>query len=146
MVERRMAVVAPPAAAPATQRAGFALLSIMIAIVLIATGVMAIAAANTTRQRQQTVSGARTGALNLARDYSEIVRGRDPWTLTSESPVSVDATGALASTGEFTRELLVSIDKPNLLRVEIVVTATSLTNPVRLVTNIYRGAKIAAGI
>ncbi len=126
-------------------RAGFALLSIMVAIVLIATGVMAIAAASTTRQRQQTISGARTGALNVARAYSEVLRGRDPWTLTTETAVRVDATGAPASNGEFTRTSLVTVDKPNLLRVEIIVSATSLTNPVRLVTNVYRGVKLTPG-
>jgi len=120
-------------------RAGFALLAVMVAVVLLATGVMAIGAANTTRIRTQTLSTSRTSALNVARTYLENVRGRDAWSLASESAVRVDGSGAPNPNGEFTRELLVTVVRMNLLQLEVVVTTPRLTAPVRLLTSAYRG-------
>lgn len=126
----------------ATQRRGFALLSVMVAVVLLATGVMAIGAANTARLRSQTLSTSRSGALNVARTYLENVRGRDPWSLATESPAQVDGTGAPSASGEFTRALNVTVVQANLLTVEVVVTGPRLSAPIRLLTNIYRGGTI----
>jgi hypothetical protein len=120
-------------------RAGFAMISVMVAVVLLATGVMAIGAANTARLRSQTQSTARSTGLNVARSYLENVRGRDPWSVASESPVQVDGSGAVSASGEFTRELRVVVDQPNLITVEVIVTGRRLSAPIRLITNTYRG-------
>ncbi len=124
------------------QRRGFALLSVMVAVVLLATGVMAIGAANTARLRSQTLSTSRSAALNVARTYLEHVRGRDPWSLATESPVQVDGTGTPSASGEFTRTLNVTVVQANLLTVEVVVTGPRLSAPIRLLTNTYRGGTI----
>ncbi|MCC7053772.1 MAG: hypothetical protein IT355_10930 [Gemmatimonadaceae bacterium] len=129
----------------AGQRRGFALLSIMVAVVLLATAVMAIGAANTTRLRSQTISTTRTAALSLARDHLEAVRARDPWSVASEAPQAVDATGAPVTGGEFTRELVVTVVQDNLLMLEVIITPRRGTAPVRLITNLFRGARIAPG-
>ena len=121
------------------ERAGFALLAIMVAVVLLATGVMAIGAANTMRIRSQTQSTACSTALNVARTYLENVRGRDPWTIAAESQVRVNAAGQLDPAGAFTRELIVMVERTNLLRLEVVVTGPANTAPIRLITNAYRG-------
>jgi Tfp pilus assembly protein PilV len=122
-----------------SQRPGFALLAIMIAVVLLATGVMAIGAANTARIRSQTLSTSRTAALNVARTYLENVRGRDPWTVAAEPMVHVNAAGVVDPAGAFTRELIVVVERANLLRLEVVVTAPGTGSPIRLMTNAYRG-------
>lgn len=120
-------------------RAGFALLSVMVAVVLLATGVMAIGAANTVRIRTQTQSTSRSAALNVARSYLENVRGRDPWSITSESATRVNAEGLADANGAFTRQLLVTVERTNLLRLEVIVTGPGTAAPIRLTTNAYRG-------
>jgi type IV pilus assembly protein PilV len=125
--------------APSSARPGFALLAILVAVVLLATGVMAIGAANTSRIHAQTQSTSRSAALNLARTYLENVRGRDPWSLATESPLRVDADGTANAAGAFTRQLTVTVVQTNLLRIEVVVTGPGATAPVSLLTNVYRG-------
>jgi Tfp pilus assembly protein PilV len=129
----------------AGSRRGFALLSLMVAVVLLATGVMAIGAANTARLRSQTHSTARSAGLNVARAYLENVRGRDPWSLATEAAVTVDGRGNIASNGEFTRVLLVTVNQTNLVTLQVIVTGPRLTAPIRLVTNAYRGGTIVVG-
>ena len=123
----------------ASLRGGFALLSVMVAVVLLATGVMAIGAANTMRLRSVTRSTVRTTALNLARGFLEELRGRDPWSLATESQIAIDEAGVPAVSGRFTRQLLVTEMRPNLVRVEVIITAVGLSAPIRIVTNTYRG-------
>ena len=132
------------AAAPVqrSQRRGFALMSVMIAVVLLVTGVMAIGAANTMRLRTQTQSTARTTSLNVARTYLENLRGRDPWSLSAEAAVRVNASGAVDPAGAYTRELFVTVERTNLLRIEVAVTGPGTSAPIRLMTNIYRGGTI----
>jgi Tfp pilus assembly protein PilV len=123
-------------------RPGFALLSLMVAVVLLATGVMAIGAANTARLRSQTQSTARSAGLNVARSYLENVRGRDPWGLASEAAQTVDGEGNVTPSGEFTRQMTVTVNQTNLVTIHIVVTSPRLSAPIRLVTNAYRGGTI----
>ena len=117
----------------------------MVAVVLLATGVMAIGAANTARLRSQTQSTARSAGLNVARTYLENVRGRDPWTLVTEAPQIVDGSGNVTPSGEFTRQLHVTVNQTNLLTLYVVVTGPRLTSPIRLRTNAYRGGTIVVG-
>ena len=123
---------------PAVRR-GFAMLSVMVAVILLATGVMAIGAANTARIRSQSLSTSRSTALNLARSYIENVRGRDPWSVATESMVHVNAAGDVDPAGAYTRELLVTVERVNLLRLEVIVAGPGLAAPIRLMTNAYRG-------
>lgn len=133
---------APQSRLAGAKRPGFALLSLMVAVVLLATGVMAIGAANTARLRSQTSSTARSAGLNVARTYLENVRGRDPWGLATEAAQQVDGTGTVRPNGEFTRVLTVSVLQANLLAIEVAVTGPRLSAPIRLVTNVYRGGTI----
>lgn len=129
-------------AAPRGQRKGFTLISLMVAVVLLSTGVMAIGAANTTRIRTQTMSSTRSAALSIARTYLERVRGRDVWSIAEESEARVDASGDPNPAGAYTRRLLVTVERQNLLRVEVVVTGPRMSSPIRLVTNTYRGGTL----
>lgn len=128
------------------QRSGFALLSLMVAVVLLATGVMAIGAANTARLRSQTQSSARSAALNVARTYLETVRGRDAFSIATESAVQVDGSGVVTPSGEFTRRMQVTVVQANLITIEITVIGPRMTAPVRLLTNAYRGGTIVSGL
>ncbi|MDZ7630911.1 MAG: hypothetical protein U5K74_06035 [Gemmatimonadaceae bacterium] len=121
----------------------FALLSLMVAVVLLATGVMAIGAANTARLRSQTQSTSRSAALNVARSYLEAVRGRDPWTVVDEAVERVDGSGTPNANGEFTREVRVVVERQNLISIEVIVTGPRMPQPIRLITNAYRGGTIA---
>ena len=51
----------------------------------------------------------------------------------------VSASGAPDAAGAYTRELLVTVERVNLLRLEVVVTGPGLAAPIRLMTNAYRG-------
>lgn len=142
-----MAMTQSPAMSAAVarhrNRHGFALLSIMVAVVLLATGVMAIGAANTTRMRYQTTATSRSAALTLARTYLENVRARDPWSVVPESLAAVDGTGTVTPAGEFTRRLIVTTISANLIRIQVVVTAPRLPSAIVLTTNLYRGGTMA---
>ena len=131
---------------PSPQRPGFALLSLMVAVVLLATGVMAIGAANTARLRSQTQSTARSAALNVARTYLEKVRGRDAFSIATESPVQVDGSGVVTPSGEFTRAMQVTVVQANLITIEVTVRGPRMSAPVRLLTSAYRGGTIVSGL
>jgi type II secretory pathway pseudopilin PulG len=124
---------------PAGQRAGFTLIALMVSVVLLSTGVMAIGAANTARIRAQTVASSKDVALNVARQHLENIRGGDPWAIATESGVQVNASGVASATGEFTRSVTVTVERSNLITIEVVVQGPRLAQPVRLVTNAYRG-------
>lgn len=121
------------------QRPGFVMVALMVAVVLLATGVMAIGAANTSRIRAQTTATAKGAALSVARQHLENLRGRDPWSIASESGVRVNAAGAVAAYGEFTRSVQVTVDRQNLITIEVSVTGPRLEQPIKLITNAYRG-------
>jgi len=134
------AAVTPATLTVGGTRGGFALLSIMVAVVLLATGVMAIGAANTARLRQQTLSTVRSDALTIARTYLESVRSQDPWTVEDRAAEQVDASGVVTASGPFTRSMDVTVLNTNLLLIVVEVRGPRLAAPIRLTTNLYRGA------
>jgi type II secretory pathway pseudopilin PulG len=119
---------------------GFTLISVLIAMVMLAVGLEALARSQTIMASVQGRMATAGTALGIARSYLEQVRGRDPWTLASESPVAVDELGVPSGTGKYTRALTVSLDADNLVRCTISVTYPRQSLPVQLVTLIYRGA------
>jgi hypothetical protein len=121
------------------QRPGFMLVSVMVAVVLLATAVMAIGAANTTRIKAQTLATSKGAALNVARQHLENLRSQDPWSLVSESGVRVDASGVPSASGDFRRSVAIEVVRQNLIIIEVTVEGQRLAQPVKLVTNAYRG-------
>jgi type IV pilus assembly protein PilV len=122
------------------QRKGFTLISVIIAMVLLSVGIMALAnsmffVAKVTRTEIQ-----RTQALQLASQYIEEVRARDPWTLATEAPALIDSTGALNAQGTFTRGMVVSDEGLQLLRVVLTVTPRNNVHPIKLTTLIFKVA------
>ena len=118
--------------------AGFTLVSLVVAIVLLSVGVLAVVQVLTQSVSMQTGIEMRTTALDVARSYLEEVRVRDPLTLASETAVRVDETGEADSNGLYTRALVVESVDDHLLEVTVTVTSTRFS-PVNLVTLIWDG-------
>ena len=86
---------------------GFSLLSVLVAIVLTSVALLALAGVGLTTQSVRTVAHQRSVATTLAAAYLEEVKGRDPGTLASETPVKIDEIGNDNPNGPFERELVV---------------------------------------
>ena len=119
--------------------AGFGLIEVMVAIVLLSVGVLSISQVLTQSVSMQTIMAVRITALDVARAYMEDLKSRDPLTLVAETAVQVNDQGQVDSNGVFTRELTVENAGRNLLEVTEIVT-TPRSTPIRLVTWIYDGA------
>ena len=118
--------------------AGFGLISVMVAIILLSIGVLSVSQVLTQSVTMQTIVAMRTTGLDIARSYMEEIKGRDPLTLASESAVRVNDRGEADSNGAFTRELTVSSVDLHLDEIVVVVTLPN-SKPIRLLTWIYDG-------
>lgn len=127
--------------APTTARArrGFTLISMMVALVLLVVGVSALATANVSTVTLQTLAQNRTNAIAIARAYVEEVRTRDPWLVESEESVRLNADGVASSEGAYVRSLTVRETRNNLIEVEVRVDYPRATQPVTLITSLFRG-------
>jgi len=119
---------------------GFTLISVLIAVVILAIGILALAKTSAGVVRASTEAATRTEAVSVARAYMEDVRSRQPINLVSEAAVSVDRDGQLNVSGPYSRSVVVSDVSSNLKSVRIVVTMPNATVPVELVTLAYVGA------
>ena len=119
------------------RRAGFTLISVLVAITLLSIGIMALARMQFTITRVTREESSRTMALQLATTYLEEVRSRDPWTLSTEAATAIDSTGAVNAAGAFTRQLTVTNLGTQLLRVTVAVTPRE-ARAISLQTMIFR--------
>ena len=119
---------------------GFTLVSVLIALLILTIGLMALAKAQGQLVSTQGDTANRSTALSIARDYTEVLRSRDPWTIASEPLATVDDQGQLAVNGAFTRTTTVTILQNNLLQVQVDVTYPRGQLPVNILTMIYRGS------
>ncbi len=118
--------------------AGFSLISVMVAIILLLVGVLSISQVLTQSVSMQTIIGTRTTGLDVARSYMEEVRGLDPLLVVATPEVRVNERGEEDSNGIFTRELTVRTVSLHLVEAIVIVTLPR-SNPIRLVTWIYDG-------
>ena len=118
--------------------AGYSLISVLTAIILLSIGVTSISQVLTQSVTMHTIVAMRTTALDVARSYMEEVKGRDPLTLASESEVRVNDRGEADSNGAFTRELTIEAVDAHLVEAIVIITLPQ-SNPVTLVTWIYDG-------
>ena len=118
--------------------AGFGLVSVMVAIVLLSVGVLSLSQLLTQSVSMQTIIASRTTGLDVARSYMEEVKGLDPLTIVAQPEVRVNERGELDSNGHFTRELTVTAVSLHLIEATVIVTMPR-SNPIRLVTWIYDG-------
>lgn len=134
---RSAAARANPDAPP--PNAGYSLISVLVAIILLIVGVLSLSNVLTQSLEMQNIMSVRTTALYVAQTYMEELRSRDPLTLAAEAAVRVNDQGAADASGIFTREVLVDSAGRNLIEVQVVVT-NPRSSPVRLVTWMYDGA------
>ncbi len=118
--------------------AGYSLISVIVAIVLLSVGILSLSQLLTQSVSMQTIIGSRTTALDVARSYMEEVRGLDPLLVEAVPAVRVNERGEVDSNGLFTRELTVSTVTLHLMEATVIVTVPQ-SNPIRLVTWIYDG-------
>ena len=117
--------------------AGYSLVSVLIALLLLAVGVIALSSVLTQSISMQTVMSTRTSALYIAQAHMEELKGRDPITLTAESAVNVNEDGQVDVNGVFTRSVSVDSAGRNLMQVVVSVTTPRSNNPIQLVTWVY---------
>jgi Tfp pilus assembly protein PilV len=134
---RRSSTIAP-------SESGFGMVSVLVAIVLLAIGVVAISASSAFMASLQTDAAERARATAIAVTYMEEVKMRLPSTLASEDTVRVDKTGAADAEGMFYRSLTVVPEPsvPDALRATVEVqypAGLGRVRNVQMVTVIYRG-------
>lgn len=116
--------------------AGYSLISVLVAIILLVVGVISLSNVMTQSLSMQTIQATRTSALYIAQTYMEDLKSRDPTVLASEAAVAVDAEGNPDANGVFTREVTIATLPRNLINVTVIVT-TPRSDPIRLVTWVY---------
>ena len=124
------------------RRAGYSLVSTMMAMVLLAIGVMALAGASTNTVSVQTMAQNRTYAIAIARSHLETLRMGDPWDVETEAAVAVDADGVASGDGRFSRTVTVTELRRNLVQVLVSVSFPKGNTPVVLTTTLFRGAQV----
>ncbi|KPK65410.1 MAG: hypothetical protein AMS21_04775 [Gemmatimonas sp. SG8_38_2] len=123
---------------------GFGLISVLVAMVLLAVGVVALSSSSAFLMSMQTDTSIRSTATSIAIAYMEDTKRRPPRTLTSEGPTRVDEIGVEADEGLFVRSLTVVEDPsaPDVVKVTVEVrypAGMGRTGRIELVTIIYRG-------
>lgn len=129
--------------AVAHNRSGFTLISVMVAVVMLAVGVLSLARTLTIAQQANTLAGNRTAALDIARQRMEFLRSQDPSTLsTFAEPGGTQVTldGHVSGEGRFRRIVQMSGVRSGLTQVIVRVEYPRMTMPVELITYFYTGA------
>ncbi len=129
---------------PVLPEAGFGMVSVLVAMVLLAVAVVALSSSSTFLVSLQSDASGRSIATSLGIGYMEEVRRRPLESLASETAVRVNASGALDEGGAFVRSLTIEAD-PSLaevLRAEVEIeypAGLGRRGTVRLETLIHRG-------
>ncbi len=124
-------------------RRGFTLISVMIAVVILAVGVLALSRTLSGAMAMNTRAGLRTVALDIARQRMEFLRAQpaaDIATYDDASGTDVNEEGRPITGGKYRRVVIVSQVRTNLVSVTVRVTYPRGTTPVELVTYLYTGA------
>ena len=127
----------------AMNRRGFTLISVMIAVVILAVGVLALSRTLSGAMAMNTRAGLRTVALDIARQRMEFLRAQpaaDIATYDDASGTDVNEEGRPITGGMYRRVVIVSQVRTNLVSVTVRVTYPRGTSPVELVTYLYTGA------
>lgn len=135
----RPALVRPARQRVTRSRRGFTLVSMMVAMVLLMVGLTALGGANASTVKLQTLAQNRTNAIALARSHVETIRARDPWLVTSEPTVRLNADGVVSGSGAYRRTVSVRNVRLNLIEVEVRVDFPRGNRPILLTTSLFRG-------
>lgn len=118
-------------------QAGFTLVGVLVAIVIVSLGLSAILSAQVMAYGMQTTANLRTTAVEIARAHMEVVKTRDPLTLVAEAKEAVNETGAPDAAGAYAREVTVGPGGDGLKEIRVLVDYPRSRKPVELVTLIY---------
>lgn len=123
---------------------GFGMISVLVAVVLLAVGIVALSSSSAFIVSMQTDAAERSRASAIAVAYMEQVKARPPTELSTESPVRVDEIGEPNDNGAFVRSLVVvpEASTPDVVRATVEVTYPSgfgRTRTLELVTVIFTG-------
>lgn len=123
---------------------GFGIVSVLVAVVLLAVGIVALSSSSAFIVSMQTDAAERSRASAIAVAYMEQVKTRLPAEISSENPVRVDETGEPDEKGAFIRSLVVTpeTDAPDVIRATVQVRYPSgfgRTRTLELVTVIFTG-------
>jgi len=118
---------------------GFTLVSVMVAIVMTAVGLLGLLSTQVASYSLGTHANARTAAVSVARAYMEEIKARDPRTLGSlpVDPQWVGANGEPSESGVYKRSVEISSGGDHLKEVKVKVLFPKATQPVELVTLVY---------
>jgi Tfp pilus assembly protein PilV len=116
---------------------GFTVISVLIAILILATGLTALTKTNASVVNANSVAANRTMALSVARGSMEDVRSRSPFVLASQPTVTVNGQGQLDINGKFSRTVTLTPVAHNLVRVVVTIDYPEAVVPVELVTLVY---------
>lgn len=117
--------------------AGFTLVSVLIAMVLLSVGIMALSRVGGEVIAARSNASIKVNALAIARGHIERIRAQAPQDVVPESPVQVNAAGVPDGSGPYTRSVLVRSIDATLIEVTVRVDYYRATQPVELVTLIY---------
>jgi Tfp pilus assembly protein PilV len=117
--------------------AGFTLISVIMAVVILSIGIMALGRSQAMLIRAQATSAQRDVAIGIARNYIEEIRSRTAIPV-SEASTVVDETGTAAAGGKYRRSLTVADLGNDLYQATCNVTYPRGPQPVQIVTLIYR--------
>ncbi len=126
----------------AMNRRGFTLISVMIAVVILAVGVLALSRTLAGAMQANTKAGLRTIALDIARQRMEFLRAQRPADMVDfaeATPVDVNEEGRPMTGGKYHRSVIVADVRLNLVSVTVRVTYPNGSTPVELVTYVYTG-------
>jgi Tfp pilus assembly protein PilV len=129
---------------PLRSSQGFGIVSVLVAIVLVAIGVVALSSSSAFMVSMQTDAAERSRASGMAASYMELVKTRPPEQIVSEDPVRLNATGEPDDEGPFVRTLTVTPEPgtTDAVRVSVQVQYPSgfgRTRTVELVTVVFTG-------
>jgi Tfp pilus assembly protein PilV len=131
---------------PVIPEAGFGMISVLVAMVLLAVAVVALSSSSAFLVSLQSDASGRSIATSLGVGYMEEVRRRPPESLASETAVRVNASGVLDEGGAFVRTLTIEAEPSlaDVLRATVEVAypaGLGRRGTVRLETLIQRGSR-----
>jgi type II secretory pathway pseudopilin PulG len=127
-------------------RRGFTLVSMIVAIILLAVGLSSLASANASTIKLQTLAQNRTNAIAIGRSYLEQVRTRDPWLVQTESSVRLGAEGTPDASGPYVRTMTVTETRQNLVKIDVKIDYPRASTPVLLTTLLFRGNGLSGAL
>jgi Tfp pilus assembly protein PilV len=119
------------------KEAGFTLISVMIAMVLLSVGVLALVRTGGEVMAARTNSAIKINAVAIARGHMEWVRSRPPQDVATEPVVRVNAAGEVDAQGVYSRSVTVTQQAATLLEVRVKVDYPRAQEPVELITLVY---------